>query len=129
MAAAGAAVDRLVISPARRDIGNVLAAADCFALMSQSEGYGLAPVEALVAGVPLVATPVGILPQLGDVAEWMPLDPTLGQVADGILAVLGDRQPERIATARDVVMAEHSAEAMARRWAHHLQLVCRPASP
>lgn len=122
--AAGASVDRLVISPARRDVGNVLGAADCFAFASQSEGYGLAPVEALAAGVPLVATPVGILPQLGDVAEWLPLDPTLGQVADGILAVLGDRQAERIASARGLVMREHSAEAMARRWSEYLSGVC-----
>jgi glycosyltransferase involved in cell wall biosynthesis len=122
--AAGSAADRLVISPARRDVGNVLGAADCFAFASAAEGYGLAPVEALAAGVPLASTPVGILPQLGDVAEWLPLNPTLGQVADGILASLASgRGSERVARARDIVHAEHSAEAMARRWADYLTAI------
>lgn len=129
-AAAGSAVDRLVISPSRRDVGNVLGAADCFAFASQSEGYGLAPVESLAAGVPLVATPVGVLPSLGDCAEWLPIDPTLGQVADGILSVLprvagdGTTRPlevlQRSYDYRHIVLGEHSAESMARRWAAYL---------
>lgn len=117
--AAGRAIDRLVISPARRDVGNVLGAADCFAFASQGEGYGLAPVEALAAGVPLAATPVGVLPSLGDCAEWIPRDPTLGEVADAILAAFA-RDRAKIEASRALVTAEHSAAAMARRWAAYL---------
>jgi len=123
-AAAGAAVDRLVISHARQDIGNVLGAADCFAFASEAEGYGLAPVEALAAGVPLVSTRVGILPQLGDVAEWIGQDPTAGEVADAILAsfALGRY---RIDVARRLVTEVHSAGAMAERWSRFLKEVAR----
>lgn len=137
-AAAGRAADRLVISPARRDVGNVLSAADCFAFASVAEGYGLAPVEALAAGVPLVATPVGILPRLGDCAEWIPLHPTLGQVADAILAVLprvaGDGTTramevlQRSYAYRHIVLAEHSATAMAERWSEYFATVADSAS-
>lgn len=130
--AAGRAADRLAVSPARRDVGNVLSAADCFAFVSQAEGYGLAPVEALAAGVPLASTPVGILPRLGDCAEWIPRDPTLGQVADAILVALRPNRC-RVEASQALVLAEHSAEAMANRWAAYLTEVCHarpaPSSP
>lgn len=122
--AAGCAADRLVITVPRDDIGNVLAAADCFGFASQSEGYGLAPVEALAAGVPLVATPVGVLPDLAGAAEFVPIDPTVGQVADAILEAMANGQ-RRTEAARQVVEQEHSAEAMARAWTEFLTEVTR----
>jgi glycosyltransferase involved in cell wall biosynthesis len=43
----------------RRDIPVVLRASDCFALTSDYESFGLAVVEAMAAGVPVVATNAG----------------------------------------------------------------------
>src|SRR5262249_9030319 len=43
-----------------------LAAADCFALASRSEGFCLAAAEARAAGLPVVATNVGGLPEAVD---------------------------------------------------------------
>lgn len=46
------------------DIAPVLAASDAFVLPSRSEGYSLALLEALTAGLPVVSTRVGIAPEV-----------------------------------------------------------------
>lgn len=48
----------------RTDIGDLLAACDCFVLASRAEGLGVAALEALGAGKPVVASRVGGLAQL-----------------------------------------------------------------
>jgi len=130
---AGAHADRLVMTPARDDIGNVLAASDCAVLVSQAEGYCLSAVEALAAGVPLASTPVGILPDLdraigAPVAEYMPLDPTPQEVAKAIQAAVAERNWQRMAAVKGLIYREHSAEAMAKRWAVYLSGVVAAAS-
>jgi glycosyltransferase involved in cell wall biosynthesis len=57
----------------RHDVANLLAAADVFVLSSQWEARALVVQEALRAGVPVVATKVGGLPELvGDAAILVP---------------------------------------------------------
>ncbi|MDR7420715.1 MAG: glycosyltransferase [Armatimonadota bacterium] len=48
----------------RADIPDLLALADVFALPSNDEGLPIALLEAFAAGVPVVATPVGAVPDL-----------------------------------------------------------------
>ncbi|GAA1520554.1 glycosyltransferase family 4 protein [Streptomyces albidochromogenes] len=57
----------------RDDIGELLAAADVAVLASRWEGRSVLAQEALRAGIPLVATAVGGVPELvGDAAELVP---------------------------------------------------------
>ena len=52
----------------RSDLPDLLAACDVFVLPSRMEGFGLAVVEAMAAGVPVVATRVGGVPEV--VPDW-----------------------------------------------------------
>ena len=48
----------------RRDVGELLGAADLFALLPEEEALGLGFVEAALAGLPAVATEVGGIPEV-----------------------------------------------------------------
>jgi glycosyltransferase involved in cell wall biosynthesis len=54
----------VVFAGQRRDMAEILPAFDVFALPSRSEGHPLAAVEAMAAGLPVVATAVGGVPEL-----------------------------------------------------------------
>jgi glycosyltransferase involved in cell wall biosynthesis len=71
----------------RRDL---LAGSTVFAYPSRYEGYGLPPLEAMAAGVAVVATTAGSLPEvLGDAAALV--DPgDDDELADALRRVLGD---------------------------------------
>ncbi|MCZ4125813.1 glycosyltransferase family 4 protein [Streptomyces sp. H39-S7] len=77
----------------RTDVMDLLAAADVVVLPSRWEARALIAQEALHAGVPLVATAVGGIPELvGDAAELVPYgDP--GALARAVAGLLDD--PER----------------------------------
>jgi L-malate glycosyltransferase len=62
----------------REDFVNVLAACDVFLLPSELESFGLAALEALSCGVPVVASNIGGIPELVEDGQT------------GLLAPLGD---------------------------------------
>ena len=77
--------DRVRLMGARTDIVDLLAASDIFVLSSRSEGLPLAIIEAMMAGLPVVAT------RVGGVAEL---------VEDGVTGYLvSPRDPAALATA------------------------------
>ena len=55
--------DRFLLLGFRRDVNDLMAAADIFTLSSAHEGLPVAVMEAFAAGLPVVATAVGGLPQ------------------------------------------------------------------
>jgi glycosyltransferase involved in cell wall biosynthesis len=56
--------DRVELLGERRDVPDLLAAADVFVLASRSEGAPLSVLEAMAAGLPVVASAVGGVPEL-----------------------------------------------------------------
>ena len=74
----------------RTDVADLLAAADVFVLCSRWEARALVVQEALRAGVPVVATAVGGLPELvGDAALLVPWNDAAA-LADAVTRVLTD---------------------------------------
>lgn len=105
---------RVSILGTRGDVPRLLSAADVYVVSSVSEGMGQATMEAMAAGVPVVATAVGGLPELVRNEETgvlvAPADPEA--LARGIRRVLSDvALARRLAgAARALVEREYSAE-------------------
>lgn len=87
--------------PWRRDVAPFLSQADIALVPSRYEGYGLAIVEALAAGVPVLATDVGIAREAGAIVvapgefprvlvEWIARGPRQGQLAPAFRSSLPD---------------------------------------
>jgi N-acetyl-alpha-D-glucosaminyl L-malate synthase BshA len=75
----------------------ILQASDVFLLPSESESFGLAALEALSCGVPVVASHVGGLPEVvtdGEVGYLAPVG-DVATMADRVLRLLGDRTLHR----------------------------------
>lgn len=82
----------------RHQIVNEYSKADIGVFFSEEETFGLVPLEMLAAGLPLFATPVGILQERRDVFENLGvqfLDPDTGSAAEKIMNLLRG-QPEKI---------------------------------
>jgi glycosyltransferase involved in cell wall biosynthesis len=71
-------------------IGSLMAGARAFVFATLYEGFGLPPLEAMAAGVPVVAARAGSLPEvLGDGPFWCdPLD--VDSIAEAITKAAGD---------------------------------------
>lgn len=113
--AAGVA-DRVVLPGLQPDARAALAAVDALVLTSHWEGLPLAVLEALAAGVPVVATAVrGVRELLTDRQDGLLVPPGDASALAGALRnVLGDAGlARRLAAAGSELAARHSEEAMA----------------
>lgn len=92
-------------------VSTYMCAADAVLVPSDYEGFGLAALEALACGVPVIATPTGIAPEALagiDGTYCMPFD--LGTWRAALTAILEDPDPHVTGAAR---AAEYSSQAMA----------------
>ena len=108
--------DRVRFLGHRRDVPALLAAADLFVLPSLYEGLPLAALEAMAAGVPVVATAIGGTDEVvrdGETGTLVPpADPNA--LAAAITRTLADRDGAMrlAAAARSLVAREFSVESM-----------------
>lgn len=103
---------------ARRDVAELLAAADVFVLTSRWEARALVVQEALAAGTPVVATAVGGLPELVDGAGMLVREGDALGVATAVGEVLSDaRLHARLVEAGRRRFAEQPSETdITRSW-------------
>lgn len=71
--------------------GDYLQLANCTISPSNSEGFGLSVIEAMIAGKPTVAHKVGILQEL-DVGTILPIDSTPSQYAAAVIRATKDAE-------------------------------------
>ncbi len=98
----------------REDIPVLLAASDVVVVPSRSEGLGLAAIEALAMGRPVVATAVGGLPEVVDARVGALVSPESDAIAEAVHRLLADpEQRAQLGSAgRARVLARFDIEAM-----------------
>jgi glycosyltransferase involved in cell wall biosynthesis len=103
----------------RRDVPELLAACDLFVLPSLYEGLPLSVLEAMAAGIPVIATAIGGTNEVVRDGETGTLVAAgdAGALALAIRGALADpaRVHQLAVNAREYVVNEHSASAMAAR--------------
>jgi glycosyltransferase involved in cell wall biosynthesis len=103
----------------RRDVPELLAACDLFVLPSLYEGLPLSVLEAMAAGIPVIATAIGGTDEVvrnGETGTLVAVGDA-GALALAIRSALADpaRVHQLAVNAREYVVNEHSAGAMAAR--------------
>src|SRR5690606_16710649 len=108
--------DRVRLLGVRRDVADLLPLFDIFVLSSLSEGISLAILEAMAAGLPVVATAVGGNGELVDEATGLLVPAERPEALGEALRTLVDDAPRRRAmgqAGRARVLAEFSDDRMA----------------
>lgn len=104
----------------RDDIPDLLGASDCFALASRTEGLSCSIVEAMAAGLPVVATDVGGNPELvqdGYSGYLVPFGDS-ASLADRLQSLIDDETKRKIFGARSLEIAgKYSLDRMVNEYA------------
>lgn len=123
---------RVVFRPSVAQVGDVLAGLDVFMLASHREAFSLGLIEAWLAGVPVVATSVGSLPELerrfGKLTIEVPMRASGRKLASAVQMALDDVGLSRAKRAQQVALEHFTSEAMAHRWAEYLHGIVEPRS-
>jgi glycosyltransferase involved in cell wall biosynthesis len=126
-AIAGLPTDRVHLQERRADIHRLLASLDIYAAPSESEGFGLSLVEAVLCGLPTVASGIGAHLEIADGLPSVRFHPPrdVEGLREGLRSFL--RSPvEGIPEARSRVATRFSEEVMVDRWQDLLNRVVAP---
>ncbi|MDA8333908.1 MAG: glycosyltransferase family 4 protein [Peptococcaceae bacterium] len=122
---------RVFMAGFRTDVPGLLTGADLFVLLSAFEGLPLTVMEAMLAGLPVVAYAVGGLAEMvEDGVNGFLLPPgDLDGAVDRISALLDDprRRKEMGETGREIALARFGREAMVRAYAELYERGLSPA--
>lgn len=124
---------RVIITGFRDDVPAILQHLSIFCLTSNSEGMPNAVLEAMIAGLPVVATRVGGVPELvvdgcnGHIVEPGDAD-ALGQAVHGLLAD-SERASEMGKNGRRRAMSDHDCQQTATRLEELYEEALRANSP
>ena len=117
LAAASAASDRIRLHEyiSDDDLARPYAEAGVFVFLSEYEGFGLTPLEALAAGVPIVVLDTEVAREVYGAAALYVARPDPALIADAVAqAVAAGPEREAIAAATPAVLARYSWPACAR---------------
>lgn len=106
---------RATVLGVRRDVPDLMAACDLFALASTTEGAAFVLAEAMAAEIPIIATPVGLFTEEHDYARIVPVSAGAAEWADAIAEDWDNIRARslRVMRAADAVRDRFSARAMA----------------
>jgi glycosyltransferase involved in cell wall biosynthesis len=127
VAAAGG--DRVMLLGRRDDVPDLMHAADMLVHPSASEGMALVHIEAMLAGLPVVSTPVGHLADQPELARIVPIAAGPAGWAAAIAADWreGTARRQRVVLARATTEADCDADVFAGRWAALVRSLAAPA--
>lgn len=116
--------DQAIFTGPKEAIGDYVAAMDVMMLPSQTEGFALAKIEAWLAGVPVVATPVGAVPELerkhGSLVVRVDPDADDDALADAVQLAGSPKNGAVVAYAKRLAWQEFTLEEMITRWERYL---------
>ena len=112
--------------PPTTEIADILCAMDCLMLASAREAFSLVLIEAWLAGIPVIATPVGSVPELeklfGLLVFRVPANPQPNHLIYAVASARFDKG-ERARYAKKVAEQHLTAKVMTNNWANYLQKV------
>ena len=121
-----------VFVPPMQQVGDALHTLDCLIMASPAEGFSLVLIESLMAGLPVVVTPVGVVLDLeqdhGLSLTTVPAHPSPFHLAAAVRCAISPANRVVVQRGLAISLNHYSAKTMARRWAAYLQSIARQQS-
>jgi glycosyltransferase involved in cell wall biosynthesis len=119
--------DRSACTGLKLLIGDELSAMDCFVNCSRAEAFSLSLLEAWWAGIPVVSTVTGAIPELeakyGPLVVSVPYEPSPEQIAEGVMKALRPENQAIVKKAKQLVWEEFTAIKMAEKWTQYMERI------